>query len=141
MAAIIRRPLARWLEQGEDIVYTASNGGEVCDVGSSHPGAVVGPKGPAVRRLKRYAIWVQNVEILRLHRVIDGCPLAISVKPDVGLDRDRRGNTEGSQARVRLDPVTTESVSSRSCVSVAQAANLRPRSHANSSQCLVRMKI
>jgi hypothetical protein len=74
--------------------------------------------------------------ILRRHRVIDGCPLAISVKPDVGLDRDRRGNTEGSRARVRLDPVTTESVSSRSCVSVAQATNLRPRSHANSSQYL-----
>ena len=31
------------------------------DVGSSHPGAGVGPKGPAVRRLKRYASWVQNV--------------------------------------------------------------------------------
>ena len=31
------------------------------DVGSSHPGAVVGPKGSAVRRLKWYASWVQNV--------------------------------------------------------------------------------
>ena len=31
------------------------------DVGSSHPGAVVGPKGWAVRLLKRYASWVQNV--------------------------------------------------------------------------------
>ena len=31
------------------------------DVGSSHPGAVVGPKGWAVRTLKRYASWVQNV--------------------------------------------------------------------------------
>ena len=31
------------------------------DVGSSHPGAGAGPKGPAVRRLKRYASWVQNV--------------------------------------------------------------------------------
>ena len=28
------------------------------DVGSSHPGAVQGPKGPAVRRLKWYASWV-----------------------------------------------------------------------------------
>ena len=27
------------------------------DVGSSHPGAVVGPKGWAVRPLKRYASW------------------------------------------------------------------------------------
>ena len=31
------------------------------DVGSSHPGAGAGPKGTAVRRLKRYASWVQNV--------------------------------------------------------------------------------
>ena len=31
------------------------------DVGSSHPGAVAGSKGSAVRRLKRYASWVQNV--------------------------------------------------------------------------------
>ena len=31
------------------------------DVGSSHPGAGIGPKGLAVRQLKRYASWVQNV--------------------------------------------------------------------------------
>ena len=31
------------------------------DVGSSHPGAGLGPKGWAVRPLKRYASWVQNV--------------------------------------------------------------------------------
>ena len=31
------------------------------DVGSSHPGAVAGPKGMAVRHLKWYASWVQNV--------------------------------------------------------------------------------
>src|SRR3954471_21642431 len=31
------------------------------DVGSSHPGAGVGPKGWPVRPLKRYASWVQNV--------------------------------------------------------------------------------
>src|SRR5262249_2366760 len=31
------------------------------DVGSSHPGAEVGPKGWAVRPSKRYASWVQNV--------------------------------------------------------------------------------
>ena len=28
------------------------------DVGSSHPGGGAAPKGPAVRRLKRYASWV-----------------------------------------------------------------------------------
>src|SRR4028119_1041162 len=31
------------------------------DVGSSQPGAEAGPKGWAVRPLKRYASWVQNV--------------------------------------------------------------------------------
>ena len=31
------------------------------DVGSSHPGAEVGPKGWAVRPLKWYSSWVQNV--------------------------------------------------------------------------------
>ena len=31
------------------------------DVGSSHPGAGEGPKGMAVRHLKRYVSWVQTV--------------------------------------------------------------------------------
>src|SRR3546814_10291858 len=31
------------------------------DVGSSHPGAGAGPKGLAVRQLKWYVSWVQNV--------------------------------------------------------------------------------
>ena len=31
------------------------------DVGSSYPGAEAGPKGLAVRQLKGYASWVQNV--------------------------------------------------------------------------------
>ena len=31
------------------------------EVGSSHPGAVVGPTGWAVRPLKWHASWVQNV--------------------------------------------------------------------------------
>ena len=31
------------------------------DVGSSYPGAGAGPKGMAVRHLKRYASWVQTV--------------------------------------------------------------------------------
>ena len=31
------------------------------DVGSSHPGAVVGPKGWSVRPLKWYVSWVQTV--------------------------------------------------------------------------------
>lgn len=31
------------------------------DVDSSHPGTEAGPKGLAVRQLKRYVSWVQNV--------------------------------------------------------------------------------
>ena len=31
------------------------------DVGSSYPGAGEGPKGLAVRQLKRHASWVQTV--------------------------------------------------------------------------------
>jgi len=31
------------------------------DVGSSYPGAGEGPKGLAVRQLKRYVSWVQTV--------------------------------------------------------------------------------
>ena len=33
------------------------------DVGSSHPGAGAGPKGLAVRQLKRYVSWVQTVNL------------------------------------------------------------------------------
>ncbi|MDQ1284155.1 MAG: hypothetical protein QG620_503, partial [Patescibacteria group bacterium] len=40
------------------------------DVGSSHPGAGEGPKGLAVRQLKRYASWVQTVEKLKVYKVI-----------------------------------------------------------------------
>ena len=39
---------------------------EVCDVGSSYPGAGEGSKGPAVRRLKGHASWVQNVDYTAL---------------------------------------------------------------------------
>ena len=49
------------LGQEEDIVYPLRNQGTMYDVGSSHPGAGEGPKGLAVRQLKRYASWVQNV--------------------------------------------------------------------------------
>ena len=57
--SILLRSTANGQEQ--DIVCTMSNHGEVYDVGSSHPGAGEGPKGLAVRQLKRYASWVQNV--------------------------------------------------------------------------------
>ena len=45
----------------EDIVHTTSNSGHIYDVGSSYPGAGEGPKGLAVRQLKRYVSWVQTV--------------------------------------------------------------------------------
>ena len=42
------------------------------DVGSSHPGGGEAPKGPAVRRLKWYASWVQNV--VRQFGLYPACP-------------------------------------------------------------------
>ena len=44
--------------QGDDIVCATGNGGER----ASHPGAGQGPKGRAVRPLKRYVSWVQTVK-------------------------------------------------------------------------------
>ena len=41
------------------------------DVGSSYPGAGEGPKGLAVRQLKRYASWVQTVQQLIGRLVIE----------------------------------------------------------------------
>ena len=41
-----------------------SNNGITYDVGSSHPGGGEAPKGLAVRQLKRYASWVQNVNYI-----------------------------------------------------------------------------
>jgi hypothetical protein len=48
------------MKEDEGIVSALGNP-KSRDVGSSHPGAGEGPKGPAVRRLKWYASWVQNV--------------------------------------------------------------------------------
>ena len=57
------------------------------DVGSSHPGAVAGAKGWAVRPLKRYASWVQNVvrqfdPIRRGRRIFE----RLSLVRDDGMD-------------------------------------------------------
>ena len=62
------------------------------DVGSSHPGAGVGPKGWAVRPLKRYASWVQNVV-----RQFGPYPVwALEHCEDLSLVReDREGRTSG----------------------------------------------
>ena len=63
------------------------------DVGSSHPGAVVGPKGWAVRPLKRYASWVQNVVRqfgLYLSRAHEICVALTLVR------EDRVGQTPGA---------------------------------------------
>ena len=63
------------------------------DVGSSHPGAEVGPKGWAVRPLKRYASWVQNVV-----RQFGPYPLwALEIWEELSLVReDRDGHTSGA---------------------------------------------
>ena len=62
------------------------------DVGSSHPGAEVGPKGWAVRPLKRYASWVQNVV-----RQFGPYPLwALEICVELSLVReDRDGRSSG----------------------------------------------
>ena len=36
-------------------------------VGSSYPGGGEAPKGPAVRRLKGHASWVQNVILIAFY--------------------------------------------------------------------------
>ena len=61
------RAIAQWIKATPGITGLSSPrvhiDGKVwhLDVGSSYPGAVFGPKGMAVRHLKRYASWVQNV--------------------------------------------------------------------------------
>ena len=54
------------------------------DVGSSHPGAVGGPKGSAVRRLKWYASWVQT----GVSQVGPYLPWALESCEDVSLVRE-----------------------------------------------------
>ena len=57
------------------------------DVGSSYPGAGEGPKGWAVRPLKRYVSWVQNVV-----RQFGPYPLqALEYCGDLPLVREDRG--------------------------------------------------
>ena len=65
------------------------------DVGSSHPGAGEGPKGPAVRRLKWYVSWVQNVVVLRCQRVIFGKIKLAHIGEALILSEREKGNTEG----------------------------------------------
>ena len=62
------------------------------DVGSSHPGAGVGPKGWAVRPLKWYASWVQNV----VRQFGPYLPWAQEICEGLSLVReDRDGRTSG----------------------------------------------
>src|SRR5215469_12909243 len=78
------------------------------DVGSSHPGAGAGPKGWAVRPLKRHASWVQNVESLRLLEVIPGCKLAVSVKPHLPFPNGQRAiPREDRHQKCRIQPAHT----------------------------------
>jgi hypothetical protein len=67
----------------------------MCDVGSSHPGAVVGPKGWAVRPLKWYVSWVQNVDILRWFGVIETLVLAYIGEAFIEYELTLNGNAEG----------------------------------------------
>ena len=70
------------------------------DVGSSHPGAEAGPKGWAVRPLKRHASWVQNVELdcVSCGQLQDENWL-ISVKPSLRY-RTRSGQYRGKTTNV-----------------------------------------
>src|SRR5690554_1794221 len=62
------------------------------DVGSSHPGAEEGSKGWAVRPLKRYASWVQNV----VRQFGPYLSRAQEICEDLSLVReDRDGRTAG----------------------------------------------
>ena len=63
------------------------------DVGSSHPGAVAGPKGWAVRPLKRYASWVQNV--VRQFGPYPARAEDIGAEPSL-VREDRDGRTAGA---------------------------------------------
>src|SRR3981081_745214 len=59
------------------------------DLGSSHPGAGEGPKGSAVRRLKWYVSWVQNV----VRQFGPYLPWGLAFLEDLSLvreDRDER---------------------------------------------------
>src|SRR5665647_3875083 len=49
------------------------------DVGSSHPGAEAGPKGWAVRPLKRYASWVQNLSLIHISEPTRRTPISYAV--------------------------------------------------------------
>src|SRR5499425_3842084 len=62
------------------------------DVGSSHPGAGAGPKGMAVRHLKWYVSWVQNV----VRQFGPYLPWVNETCEDLSLVReDRDGRTSG----------------------------------------------
>src|SRR6202048_3993234 len=62
------------------------------DVGSSHPGAGEGPKGSAVRRLKWYVSWAQNV----VRQFGPYLPWGYETCEDLSLVReDQEGRTSG----------------------------------------------
>ena len=72
------------------------------DVGSSHPGAGVGPKGWAVRPLKRHASWVQNVARqfgLYPSQAQEGCGESPPVR------EDRGGRTAGGPVGAPAPPL------------------------------------
>src|SRR3712207_1588936 len=64
------------------------------DVGSSHPGGGAPPKGWAVRPLKRYASWVQNV--VRQFGLYPSWALETCGGPPL-VREDRGGRTAGGR--------------------------------------------
>src|SRR5215468_1249045 len=77
------------------------------DVGSSHPGAVAGPKGSAVRRIKWYGRWVQNVDNTALTRSKSWKKSTGSYRwspPEVSKLASE-GNTEGRLVTMSLQPL------------------------------------
>src|SRR3954465_9708070 len=83
---------AEWRMAEEHVGICSSVGDNATKVGSSHPGAGVGPKGWAVRPLKRHASWVQNVvRQFGLYPLwaLEGCEGLLLVR------EDRSGPTSG----------------------------------------------
>ena len=67
------------------------------DVGSSHPGGGEAPKGRAVRPLKRYASWVQNVHLIKRCLAFDDSNIVLESTVSVNPKIFNYGNTEGSR--------------------------------------------
>src|SRR5687768_18363378 len=98
---MLRRPPRSTLFPYTTLFRSIDGGVWHLDVGSSHPGAGEGPKGWAVRPLKRHASWVQNVVRqfgLYPPRATGGCGGPPLVR------EDRGGRTAGEPVVLRRAP-------------------------------------